>query len=63
MKLIRLPQVMERVGLSKTTIYEQIKRGAFPAPTKIGSASAWSELEVDDWVRQALQLRTKDQRP
>lgn len=49
-KLIRLPQVMERVGIGRTAIYDRIKAGAFPAPVKVGRVSAWPEAEVDAWI-------------
>jgi len=50
--LLRMPQVLDRVGLKKTVIYERIKAGTFPKPIKLGSASAWAESSVRDWIRQ-----------
>lgn len=50
-RLIRLVQDMDIVGLGKTSIYELIKTGVFPAPCKPGgSASRWSENAVLAWV-------------
>lgn len=57
MKLIRLPQVIERVALRKTTIYERIKQGAFPQPIKLGTASVWVEQEVDEWLEKTVKER------
>lgn len=48
--LLRMPQVLDRVGLKKTVIYERIKAGSFPKPIKLGSASAWHAAEIDSWV-------------
>lgn len=48
--LLRMPQVLDRVGLKKTVIYERIKAGSFPKPIKLGSASAWHVAEIDSWV-------------
>ncbi len=52
-RLIRLSQVMDIVGLGKTSIYELIKTGAFPAPCKPGgSASRWSENAALAWIHE-----------
>lgn len=48
--LLRMPQVLDRVGLKKTVIYERIKAGTFPKPIKLGSASAWHANEIDAWI-------------
>lgn len=51
LRLIRLAEVCQRVGLGKTMIYEMIGDGRFPKPYKITPAAArWSEREVDDWI-------------
>ena len=49
--LLRLPQVIERVGLRRTAIYDLVKAGAFPAPIKLGRrCSAWPSDAVDAWI-------------
>src|SRR3546814_5209344 len=46
--LERLPQVMARVGLSRSEIYRRIAAGDFPQPVKLGErASAWNAAGVD----------------
>lgn len=54
-RLLRMPQVLARVGLKKTVIYDRIKAGTFPKPVKLGSASAWPENEVDAWITQQIE--------
>jgi prophage regulatory protein len=50
-KLIRLPELLRRVPLSRSTIYLMASKGEFPAPVKIGPrAVAWSEALVDAWA-------------
>lgn len=50
-KLIRLPAVMEKVGLQKSAIYDLMKIGKFPRQKIIGShAVAWVESEIDAWI-------------
>lgn len=53
-RLLRMPQVLERVGLKKTVVYERIKAGTFPKPIKLGSASAWPDNEVEAWIAQQV---------
>ncbi len=50
-KLIRLPAVIARTGLARSTIYESIRAGRFPPPVKIGPrAVAWRASEIDKWI-------------
>jgi prophage regulatory protein len=50
--LLRLPQVMARVGLKQTRLYQLVGDGEFPAPVRLGDrAIAWVEEEVDEWIR------------
>jgi len=51
-RFLRLPAVMELVGIKRTVIYERIKAGTFPAPVQIGArAVAWAEEDVAQWQR------------
>ena len=46
-RFLRLPQVLEMTGMSKTYIYARIKEGTFPKQIQLGSRSVvWSEREV-----------------
>jgi len=49
-RIIRLPEVIERVGLSKSTIYQNIQDGTFPKQLKLGRTSGWLESEIDAWI-------------
>jgi prophage regulatory protein len=54
-KLLRLPRVLEHVGFRKSQLYELIRRGDFPASTKIGArAVAWDAAAVDAWIRERI---------
>lgn len=57
-RIIRLPEVLDRVGVRKTTLYAMIKRGEFPAQIKLGRISGWSEREVQIWIDQQKSQRT-----
>ena len=59
--LIRLSEVIKRVGLCKAWIYKLIKQGKFPRPIKIGVRSiAFVESEVDDWIKQRIAESRKE---
>jgi|GEM_PF-802913 len=46
-RFLRLPEVMQRVGLSKQSIYARMKAGSFPRPIKDGSRiSLWLESDI-----------------
>ena len=57
-KFLRLPDVLERTGYKRTTIYEMIKAGNFPAPVHLGPrAVAWVESEVEAWMQERIDAR------
>ena len=50
--LLRLDQVIHRVGLGRSTIYRRVYEGTFPPPLKIGDrAIAWRQSEVEQWIK------------
>jgi len=54
-RLIRLPEVLHRVGLGKSLVYALIREGTFPAPKRIGGrVSLWAESEIDQWIARQL---------
>jgi prophage regulatory protein len=53
--LIRLPEVMRRTALGKTTVYTLIKAGNFPAQIPLGGKSvAFLEADVEKWIQQRI---------
>jgi len=50
-KLLRLKEVEELVGLTESSIYRLMKRGAFPSQVAAGGRSvAWVEDRVLEWL-------------
>lgn len=48
---LRLPTVVQRTGLSRSSIYALVSDGLFPAPVRIGRrAVAWRESDLDHWA-------------
>lgn len=51
-RIIRLPEVINRTGLSRSTIYEYIKTDMFPKQIKLGiRAVGWYEDDVNEWLQ------------
>ena len=50
-RLIRLPEVMDRVGMKRSAIYQRMREGRFPRSRSLGSRCAvWVEAEIEDWI-------------
>lgn len=55
-RLLRLPEVMARVGLKRSAIYQRMTEGRFPKSRSLGPKCAvWVEAEIDDWVQSIVQ--------
>ena len=57
-KILRLPAVVNRTGLSRSTIYAKLDPNspyhdaAFPKAVKLGArAVGWPESAVNDWLQ------------
>ncbi len=61
MRVLRLDEVVARVGLSKSTLWRYIDEGDFPPPIKLGPrASGWIEHEIDEWIASRPRAVDKD---
>ena len=50
-KILRLPSVQARTGLSRSTIYLRIAEGSFPRQISLGArAIGWLEGDIDAWI-------------
>ena len=57
-KFIRLNDVKEMTGLSRSSIYQFISRGSFPEQVKLGErAVGWTEHEVQEWMNSRISAR------
>lgn len=55
-RLLRRPEVQRLTGLSRTGLYDRIRRDEFPAPVSLGgSAVAWVESEVSAWIQARIE--------
>ena len=56
--IIRLPEVIAKTALSRSTIYFQISKGNFPKGVPIGDhARGWLNHEIDAWIEARAALR------
>jgi len=55
---IRLPEVMKRTGLSRSSIYAMAKAKTFPSQIRLSTrTSVWSSRELSDWIEEKKQER------
>lgn len=55
-KILRLPAVKDRTGLSRSTIYLRVAVGTFPRPVSLGArAIGWIESEIEAWISERIE--------
>ena len=58
MKILRLPDVMAKCGLGRSSIYAYVQKNAFPQPIRLGErAVGWKSDEIDAWIEQRSEMR------
>jgi prophage regulatory protein len=59
-RLLRLPEVEYLVGIRKSSIYEGVKAGTFPAPIKLSRrAVCWQAAAIDAWITERIKAGAK----
>jgi prophage regulatory protein len=54
-KVLRLPAVMAKTGLSRSTIYARVAQGTFPAALILGpNTVGWLEADVEAWIEKQI---------
>ena len=60
-RILRLPEVMTRTGLSRSTIYLRISQGNFPRPVSLGArAVGWIEVEIQEWLQRQIEASRRE---
>jgi prophage regulatory protein len=60
-RIIRMKTVLDRTGLSRSTIYRKMGSGAFPRQLKLGNRCAgWRESAVNEWIRDPMRYDDRD---
>lgn len=58
--IIRRNEVEVRTGLSRSSIYDAIRAGTFPAPIQLSpKAVGWVESEINEWLADRVKARDK----
>lgn len=56
LKVLRLPAVLSKTGLGRSSIYARLATGDFPAPIKLGVRSiGWNEADIDEWITSRIE--------
>ncbi len=58
MRIMRLKEVIDTTGLSRSTLYKYIGEGRFPSPVSLGDRSVgFLDNEVFDWILAKIEER------
>ena len=52
--LMRIPQILEIMPISRATFCSMVKNGEFPKPIKIGRSSLWTQDQVQAYIRERI---------
>jgi prophage regulatory protein len=60
--VLRLKDVIIRIGMRKSFIYDRIRKGEFPKSLNLdGRCVGWLESDVDAWLADRIQASRKQQ--
>jgi prophage regulatory protein len=52
-RILRRPELLSIIGVSRSTLYSWISNGLFPRPVRIGpNAVGWTTDDVSAWLRE-----------
>ncbi|MDE2842365.1 MAG: AlpA family phage regulatory protein [Chloroflexota bacterium] len=53
--MLRIADVLEVVGVSRSTLYKMIADGRFPRPMRVGQRAArWRQSDIQRWMDSLL---------
>ncbi|MCA1196507.1 AlpA family transcriptional regulator [Sphingomonas sp. R647] len=54
-RILRLKTVLERTGLSRSTMYRKMQDGSFPKNIQISTrCTGWRESAIDAWLQRPM---------
>ena len=60
-RILRLNAVLDRTGLSRSTLYRKMQNGTFPKNVRISTRCAgWRESAVEAWMRNPMCYEATD---
>jgi len=58
--ILRLPTVIDRTGLSRSTVYLMMSKNEFPSTISLGDrAVGWLEGDINNWLEQRIEASRK----
>lgn len=62
-RILRINAVLERTGLTRSTLYRKIQAGSFPKQVQIAArCTGWRESAVAEWMRNPMFYSVEDYR-
>ena len=59
-KINRLPVVIDKTGLSRSSIYLRMSKGEFPQSISLGDrAIGWLEADIEQWLEDKIAASKK----
>lgn len=58
-RFVRLGEVLQRTGMSRSWIYREVAEGCFPKPVKLNLTSVWLESEINAWIAAKIAQRDR----
>ena len=49
-RLLRIPEVLARIGMRRSWLYKEMSAGRFPRCIKAGRASVWDSWAIEQYV-------------
>lgn len=50
---VRINQLIQKLPISKASIWRKVKQGTFPAPVKLSvGITAWRTTDIENWLSQ-----------
>ena len=56
--LMRIPQILEVMPISKSKFWLMVQKGEFPKPIKIGRSSFWTIEQVQTFIQERTKQST-----
>jgi len=54
--ILRLPAVINKTGIGRSTIYAKIASNQFPKPISLGERSVgWLEADIEGWLNSQIE--------
>ncbi len=61
-RILKIDEVKNKVGLSRSSIYLLIQRKQFPSQIKLTErSSGWLEFEINQWIEDRITASRQDQ--